>query len=129
MDIREIPDSYDEFECYNRDYERAHFRYTEANHRVGTAIVELFAAWFPRPTRPLVRRAVHALLDDPVIAGFGFPPPTRLMRFLVTSALRARAGVLRFLPPRRRPRLRTTMRQPSYPQGYVIEQLGPPNPA
>ena len=33
--------------AYNRDYERRRFRYTEANHRVGAATVEVFASWFP----------------------------------------------------------------------------------
>jgi len=32
--------------------------------------------------------------------------------------------LLRHLPPRRRPRLITRRRHPSYPQGYRIEGLG-----
>jgi len=38
-------------------------------------------------------------------------------------ALRAR--LLRLLPDRRRPHLRTAMRRRSYPQGYRIESIGP----
>ena len=65
-------------------------------------------------------------MDDAIIEAFGFPPPSPFMRRLVTGGLKMRARVLRWLPPRRRPRLRTAMKQRSYPQGYVIEQLGPP---
>src|ERR1041385_5011421 len=61
--IRDIPADYAEFERYNIEYEQRHYRYTEANRRVGAATVELFANWFPRILRPLVRRAIHALLD------------------------------------------------------------------
>jgi hypothetical protein len=86
----------------------------------------MFASWFPRVMRPLVRRAICALLDDAVIEGFGFRRPSPVLRSLVTGALRLRAKVLRLLPPRRRPRLRTEMRHRSYPDGYRIEDLGPP---
>ena len=126
MGIRDIPADYVEFERYNIEYEQRHYRYTEANRRVGAATVELFANWFPRILRPLVRRAIHALLDDALVGGFGFPRPSPVMRRLVIGALRLRAGLLRWLPARRHPRLRTEMRHRSYPRGYRIEELGPP---
>jgi len=126
MDVRAIPEDYTEFERYNIDCERRHYRFTETNRRVGAATVEMFASWFARPLRPLVRQAIYALLDDAVIAGFGFPQPSPAMRQLVDGVLRMRARLLRFLPARRRPRLRTEMRHRSYPAGYRIEELGPP---
>jgi hypothetical protein len=129
MNIRDIPADYDAFERFNVAYERDHYRYSEANQRVGAATVAMFASWFPWPSRPLVRRAMYALMDEPVLAGFGFPRPSRAMRWLVSGALRLRARLLRWLPPRRRPRLRTQMRHRTYPAGYVIEQLGPPGVA
>ena len=55
----------------------------EANHRVGCATRDMFLGWFPRPLRPLVRPAIYAMMDDAMIAGFGFPRPSRLMRRLV----------------------------------------------
>ena len=66
------------------------------------------------------------IMDDPVIEGFGFPKPSPAMRAVVTAALRLRARMLRLLPARRRPFLRTEMRHRSYPNGYRIEELGPP---
>src|SRR5437016_1230418 len=35
MNIKDIPQSYDDFEKFNVDYERANFRYTDANQRIG----------------------------------------------------------------------------------------------
>jgi hypothetical protein len=126
MNIKDLPAGYEDFERYNIEYEKRHYRYTDANRRVGTATVDMFSSWFPRVLAPLVRSSMYALMDDPVREAFGFPRPSRLWCGLVTGGLRVRGKVLRWLPPRRRPRLRTEMRQRSYPQGYVIEQLGPP---
>jgi hypothetical protein len=126
MDIHGIPGDYDEFERFNREYERKHFRFTDANARVGSATRELFVDWMPRPFAPVVRRVIYALLDDPLIEAFGFPRPARWMRRLVVGGLRLRARVLRWLPARRRPRYRTEMRHRTYANGYTIEHLGPP---
>src|SRR5262249_19868607 len=80
MNIRDIPEDYEEYERFNVQYEKKHYCYTEANQRVGQATLEMFVRWFPRPFAPLVRRAMHAMMDEPVLAGFGFPRPSRLMR-------------------------------------------------
>jgi hypothetical protein len=126
MSIKNIPENYSTLEQFNHDYEMQHYRFTEANQRVGAATRELFVSWFPGFLSPLVRSAIYSLLDDPLIDAFGFPRPSRLMRRVVPGALRLRAALAGLLPPRRRPRLRTEMAHPSYPKGYVIEQLGPP---
>jgi hypothetical protein len=126
MNIRDIPVGYGVFERFNEDYEREHYRYTEANRHVGAATRELFVSWFPRFLAPVVRSAIYALLDDRLIEAFGFPQPSRLMRRLVPGALRLRAGFVCLLPPLKEPLLRTEMGHPTYPQGYVIEHLGPP---
>jgi hypothetical protein len=126
MNIRTIPATYEEFERFNVAYEHTGFRYNATNKCVAEATRELFLSWFPRPLRGLARPAIDALLDDPLIEAFGFPRPSRRTRALVTGALRLRAALLRLLPARRRPFLRTEQRQRSYPAGYRIEDVGPP---
>jgi hypothetical protein len=126
MNIQDVPADYDAFEQFNVEYERKHFRYSDANHRVGAATRDLFVSWFPRPLHVAVRPAIYALMDDPLIEAFGFPRPSPLLRRLVGGALKLRGQLAGLLPPRRHPRLRTAMRHPSYPDGYTIEQLGPP---
>ena len=125
MGIGDLPSSYESFERLNVDYEREHFRQAGSNHRVGLATRELFAGWFPRPLRPLVRPAIHAMLDDPLIEAFGFPRPSAALRRLVEGALWVRSRALRFTPARHHPRLRTELKHRSYPGGYRIEALGP----
>lgn len=126
MNIQDIPADFDEYERFNVAYEKEHYRYTEANHRVGKATLEMFVAWFPRLLAPLTRRAMIAMMDDPIVEGFGFPRPSRALRWVMATSLKLRARGLRWLPRRRRPVLRTEGKHWTYPNGYVIEQLGPP---
>ncbi|MGH3091330.1 MAG: oxygenase MpaB family protein [Gaiellaceae bacterium] len=129
MNIRDIPETYEELDRFNREFERTRFARTEAGHRVATAMVEMFVGRIPGlPTR-LGARAIHALLDAPLLDALGLPRPTEGERRAVESALRLRARAVALLPPRRRPRLRTRMRRRTYPRGYRVEELGPPPPS
>ena len=121
----DIPIKYDTLEHFNREYERQHYRFSETNHRVGVATREMFVSWMPRPLAPIVRSAIYALLDDALIDAFGFPSPSRTIRWLVPATLRLRARLLRLSPRRRTPRLRTEMRRATYRDGYTIERVGP----
>jgi hypothetical protein len=126
MRIMDIPNSYEAFEEYNIDYERTHFRDTPGSRRVASATREMFLDWFlPRRLHTLGRPIIYALMDDPLLEAFGFPKPPRALRSLVEGSLRLRARVVRFLPERRRPRMRTEQRHRTYPAGYRIEELGP----
>lgn len=126
MNIREIPASYGAFERFNVEYERTHFRFSEANRRIAEATRDLFLSWFPAPLRPLARPAIYALMDDPLIEAFGFPRPSRAMRGAVEGALKLRAALLAWTPARKAPHLQSEQRPRSYPRGYRLEELGPP---
>ena len=126
MGIRDIPASYDAFQDWSRAYERAQFRFAETNHRVGSYTRDLFAAWFPRVFTPIVRYSIYAMLDDPMIAAFGFPKPLPLTRPLLQAALKLRGRAVRWLPPRREPHFFTDSPNRTYPRGYRISELGPP---
>jgi hypothetical protein len=47
MNIKEIPDRYDEFERFNVEYERTRFHFAESNQRIGAATRDLFLSWYP----------------------------------------------------------------------------------
>lgn len=126
MNIRDIPSDYAVFEEYNREYERRQFRFNEASARVGAATRAMFLSWLPRLVRPLARPVIHALLDEAVLEAFGFPRPRPFLRKIVDGTLRVRAAFLRSWSRRRMPYLRTAHSTRTYPNGYVIEQLGPP---
>ncbi|MCB1906898.1 MAG: DUF2236 domain-containing protein [Rhodocyclaceae bacterium] len=127
MGIRDIPETYDAFERFNRDYEARHFRFAESNRAIGTATRELFVSWFPRALSPVVRIAIHAMLDEAMLDAFGFPRPPEWIRSLVAGSLRLRGRALRLLPPRRKAHFFSHDRNRSHPQGYRIDGLGPPD--
>lgn len=125
MNIKDLPDDFDAFERFNIAYERERFRYSETNRRVGVATRDLFLSWFlPAPLRCLGEPAIYAMMDEPLLEAFGFPMPSPVLRRVVEGALKLRAGVVRQLPERRRPKLRTHARHRTYPHGYQIEDLG-----
>ena len=125
MDIRDIPETYQDFQHFNRQFERARFRFAETNRDIGNATQRLFASWFPTPLRPLVGAAIHAMLDEDTRKAFGFPAPSPWFRSLVKGGLRLRALLLRLLPLRRQPRLRTHMHHATYPDGHRIDAIAP----
>jgi hypothetical protein len=126
MNIKAIPDTYDALDRFNVEFERSRFAYTDAGHRVAVAMVAMFVRRIRVLPLRLGARGVHALLDAPLLDALGLPPPTEAERRAAERALRLRAAAVRLLPPRRKPRLRTTIRRPTYPRGYRIEELGPP---
>jgi mpaB/rubber oxygenase-like protein len=126
MGITNIPESYEAFEAWSRAYEGAQFRFADTNHRVGTYTRDLFVAWFPRMFTPVVRYSIYAMLDDTMIAAFGFPKPLPLTRALLRAALTLRGRAVRWLPPRRVPHFFTDSPTRTYPRGYRIAELGPP---
>jgi len=125
MAIRGIPERYDAFERFNVEYEREHFAAGHDGRLVGEATRDLLIRWFPALPHAVGAAAISAVLDEPLLHAMGFRPPAAIVRRLAEGALRARSRVVRHLPPRRKPRLRTTMRRRSYPDGYRIEELGP----
>jgi hypothetical protein len=126
MAIQQIPDSLAELERFNVSYERTRFAATEAGSRLAQAQQNVFLAWFPWLPNKLGARSISALLEPDVVEALGLVRPTAFERRASEAALRLRALALKPLPARSRPRLRTTMRRRSYPDGYTIEQLGPP---
>jgi hypothetical protein len=117
MGIKELFTDFDAFREFKVDYERRNFRYSETNARVGRYTMELFAGWYPRPLRPAVRVAVRGLLDEPILSAFGLVAAPRWVDTAERAALRARAALVRWLPPRSRSTLAVAPRNRTYP-GY-----------
>jgi hypothetical protein len=125
MGIKNIPDTYEELERYNIEYERTHFRYAEANHKLAVATRDLFLGWLPRPLRPIARQYIYAFMDDPMREAFGFPKPHKFFYKSLKVVTKIRSKIMRWLPPRRQPKLLTGPGNRTYPQGYTIPELGP----
>jgi hypothetical protein len=125
MAIRDVPDDYATLERYYDEFAREQYRYAPENRALAVATRDLFLGWYlPKPLWPLGRPFIHAMMDDHLLDAVGLPRPHPAIRRLVETAVRSRGRIVRWLPPRRKPRLITRRRHPTYPGGYTIEELG-----
>jgi hypothetical protein len=125
MAIKDLPESYEEFEACLDAYEQAHFAWDEEARRVSDATLALMASWYPRPLAPLLRASTLALLDDHLLRAFRYPPPNAFTRVSARWAVRARGRAVRLLPPRRSPHHARQNREiKGYPNGYRLDRLG-----
>ncbi len=125
MHIKNIPKDLISFERYNLEYEQEHFRYSEANYKVGASTRDLLLGFYlPKFLWPLGRPFVYALMDERLIKAFRFPEQSTGLQSFAREALRFRGRLLRWFPERRKPRLGTQVKRPTYPEGYRIEELG-----
>jgi len=125
MGIKDIPETYEEFEACLDSYEEAHFGWDVGARRVSDATLELMASWYPRPLAHLLRTSTLALLDEPLLRAFRYELPGAVTRALVRRAVRARGRLVRLMPPRRAPHFaRQNWEIKGYPDGYRVAELG-----
>lgn len=125
MGMKALPSTYEAFEAFFRQYERDHFRYSDASHRVAEQTLTLFLGWYPRLLHPLIRQVIYAFLDAPLREAFGYPRANRAIQWLAERGLRAHAWWLRHVAsPRKTPHLLTKLPNRTYPNGYTIETMG-----
>ena len=74
----------------------------------------------------MVHYSIYALLDDAMLAAFGFPQPFPFSRGMTAGALRLRGKLVRWLPARSKPNFVTGRRNRTWTSGYRIGELGPP---
>jgi hypothetical protein len=127
MDLTIIPDTFAECERFNVSYEREQLKRTAASVELARVLFRLLESWVPALVRPLVRPGMSALLDDVLLSYFDLPPAPRWLQWLVPRVLRLRARALRLLPKRRREKYYVDKRLRSYPEGYAVSELGPPD--
>ena len=127
MAIKDIPESFAEFERLLDDYEREHFAFDPGGRRVADSTLDLMTTFPPNSYGPswLVKRFAFALMDEPLLCAFHYPVPTRWERSFFRGAMKLRATLLRLAPARSRPKWVSTYGYyRTYPAGYEIEQLG-----
>jgi hypothetical protein len=125
LGIKDVPTTYDGFEALMDGYEARHFAYDEAGRRVADATMRLLVGFYPAVLSRPVEVFSRALMDEPLLAAFGFRRPPRVVVRAARAGLRARARVESMLPARRRPLHSADLpRIRSYPDGYRVEALG-----
>jgi hypothetical protein len=127
MGIKDIPATHTEFADYLDRYEREQFAFDAGARAVADSTLELMTTFplFRLAPKAVIRRFGYALMDDPLLAAFHYPQPSRAERAIARAGLRARARVVRRLPPRRQPLYaRQLPNIRSYPRGYDVAGLG-----
>jgi hypothetical protein len=127
MAVRDIPDTLDELVSWFDDYERRHLRFDPANAELMAAMHEFMGARVHPRLRRLVNRGVDSLLEDPVREAIGLSRPSWPVRALARSALRLRAVKVRFDPPAKTSTFVPGAAWSSYPDGYDLDEVGPPD--
>jgi hypothetical protein len=125
MGLKGVPETYEEFSSFLDEYERKHYAYDDAGRRVADATIAIFQGWFPRFAAPLARRGVLSIMDEPLRQALGLPRAPRALEVAADRGLRARAVFVRLMPPRPE-RMPKKPRPRSYPDGYTLDDIGPP---
>jgi hypothetical protein len=125
MNIKDVPETYDEFMHLMDDYERAHFAYDAGGRRVADATLHLMGTFYPRPLRGPIDRFSKAFMDRPLLDAFAYADPGPATRRAVKVAMAVRARLLRYTPSKRTPVFVADLpRIKSYPNGYSLGELG-----
>lgn len=125
MGIQHVPATLEEFEMFNRNYERVHFQYDPANRQVGIKTLDLLLGFYlPGWLIPFSRPAAISLMDPPLRQAMGFDEPPILLEKTILAGMKTRAKLLRLLPEPSQPKLGTLKKRPTYPDGYRIQELG-----
>ncbi len=127
MNIKEIPATYDEFATFMDTYEHDHFAFDKDARAVADSTLDLMCTFPPNHLAPAcaIKHFAWSLMDEELLDAFGYRHPRRVERILSRVALKSRARLLRFFPPRTIPKhARDLPNIRSYPNGYQVDQLG-----
>jgi len=127
MDLTVIPPSYDEARQFKADYEARHFRRTGAGVELVEMLFALLESWQPRGLRWTVRPLLSTLVDEPFHSYFDLKPPPRWLCRTVHAVMRMRSRVAAKGRSKQPPRFYTDGPIRSYPDGYALNDLGPPD--
>src|SRR5437870_685660 len=127
MGIQDIPADLAGFERLLDDYEAARFEPNYSSRMIADVTLDLMATFPAQRMLPAawVRAGAQALMDPQLLDALGYRRPDRRLVAGLHGALRARAALVRRLPPRRRPSYasrRADIR--SYRPGYDVTTLG-----
>lgn len=125
MNIKDIPETYEDFARLMDDYEREHFAYDEGGRKVADATLELMCTFYPKIAHKPIDVFSRALMDDPLLEAFRYPSPSPIAKKVSLAAMKVRARALRHVPSNRKPTYVADLpRIKSYPGGFVLSELG-----
>ncbi|RCI03599.1 hypothetical protein CU098_012653, partial [Rhizopus stolonifer] len=141
MNIKDIPDTLDEWYKIQKNYEQTSVKYHPANWRCADPTIKHLARRFPGFMLPVVYTMLPCLLEEGECKAFGISTPSSWAQAVFNTITTIRAHFIRYLClPREHYDLRTPFypdengryvphyfvyNPPIYTQGYRIEELGP----
>lgn len=148
MGIRDIPETVDGVELFNRQYEAEKMVYSTCNKEIGDATLKLLLSIVPSCLRPALRRIIFCLFEERLLDAMDYPRQPYLLICIVEGILKLCVGsfVRWFLPPRplswsterilvedddakKVQKLRYSEYKPeTYPNGYRIDEVGDAEP-
>ncbi|MFF9896943.1 DUF2236 domain-containing protein [Streptomyces longispororuber] len=131
MNLKDLPDDYAGLEHFNRQYEQTWFAPSETGRKVADYVLDIACSWVAPPVRPLARKGVVSLMDEPLRKAFSYPEP-RLASPLVEALMRLRARGLRLRRPPRHSYYDDPPRLRSYPgthHQYTVADFGVTSPS
>lgn len=125
MGIKDIPETYEEFEHLLDAYEVEHFAFDEKSAAVANATLSLFESFYPRLARKAANALLRSLMDDHLLAAFGYAKPSRPVVAASRGLLRLRARIVALKGARAAPKRLEDFREVrSYPNGFSLNELG-----
>ncbi|KAI8366248.1 hypothetical protein BD560DRAFT_436208 [Blakeslea trispora] len=141
MNIKEIPNTLDEWYMIQKRYESTSVKYHPANWRCADPTIKHLARRLPRWMLPIVYIMLPCFLETNECKAFGIQTASCLTRLVFNTIIKTRALFVRFFClPRKLYDLRTPFypneqgkyvpnyfvyNPPIYAEGYRIEELGP----
>ncbi|WP_082859746.1 oxygenase MpaB family protein [Alloactinosynnema sp. L-07] len=126
MGITDIPATFEAFEQWFDRYESIHLAPNEHGQRLLHASHKLFTNRFPPRLAFLGITFGNALLDDALRHALGVNGPSAPARGLIRLIFKVRARILRWHKAPTNSGFTPDGVTPGYPDGYSLEQLGPP---
>ncbi|MBS4073051.1 MAG: DUF2236 domain-containing protein [Algoriphagus sp.] len=125
MNLKDVPQTLEEFERFNLDYEAKHFQYAASNRLIADKTIDLLLGFYlPKWLFGVGRPFVFALLDEPLRVALGIRKVASWRKVLMKAGLRVHAIFHQISSEPTEPVLGTRRKRPTYPEGYQIEELG-----
>ena len=125
MNLKDVPQTLEEFERFNLNYEAKHFQYAASNRLIADKTIDLLLGFYlPKWLFGIGRPFVFALLDEPLRVALGIRKVDSWRTGLMKAGLRFHAIFHQISSEPIEPVLGTRRKRPTYPEGYQIEELG-----
>mgnify|MGYP002700072599 FL=1 len=129
MEIKNIPESRDQFVAWYQNYRSNNMKYHADNKKVSDGLIDGMKEMFPFIIRPLVRPVILTLINDPeLLAATGQQAPAYIVQKIIRGIMFVRKRLQCYINPWQKKGFESSclgQHYKSYPNGYQDRVLGP----